>query len=54
MKFYKIILDKTFIGAIHSGQFIRENPNNHRLYYSDETKGQYIDYKGQLYRDYWM
>lgn len=54
MKYYKIILDHTFIGAISSGHFVTESPSNHKLYYSSEIKGQYIDYEGILYRDYWM
>ena len=54
MKYYKIIVDKTFIGVIYSGQFVRENPRNHLLFYSDNLKGHFVDYKGILYRDYWM
>lgn len=54
MKYYKIIVDNTFIGAIHSGALRAENPNSHRLFVADETEGQFVDYEGQLYRDYWM
>jgi len=39
MKYYKIILDHTFIGAISSGHFVTESPSNHKLYYSSEIKG---------------
>ena len=53
MKYYKIIVNNTFIGAIHSGQFVKENANG-RLFYSNEINGQYVDYAGVLYRDYWM
>ena len=53
MKYYKIILDTTFIGVAHSGHFVRENSKG-RLFYADESRGQFIDFKGQLYRDYWM
>ena len=54
MKYYKIIIDKTFIGAVHSGQFVAENTTNHKLYFCAEDKGQFINYDGILYRDYWM
>ena len=52
MKYYKIIQDSTFIGAVNSGAFLVQR--NNRLYYSDETLGQYISYEGMLYHDYWM
>ena len=54
MKYYKIIIDKTFIGAVHSGQFVAENTTNHKLYFCTEDKGQFVNYDGILYRDYWM
>lgn len=54
MKFYKILVDRTFIGAVHSGQFVAENAVRRRLFHSDEEHGQFIEYKGILYRDYWM
>ena len=54
MKYYKIIIDKTFIGAVHSGQFVAENTTNHKLYFCAEDKGQFVNYDGILYRDYWM
>lgn len=54
MKYYKIIIDKTFIGAVYSGQFVVENTKNHKLYFCTEEKGQYVNYNGILYRDYWM
>lgn len=52
MKFYKIIVDNTFIGAVHSGLFVVQGKT--RMFYSDETRGQYISYEGILYHDYWM
>lgn len=54
MKFYKILIDRTFIGAVHSGQFVAENATRRRLFHSDEEHGQFVEYKGILYRDYWM
>lgn len=54
MKYYKIILDNSFIGAIHSGLFVAEGGARKRLFFSDETRGQYANYNGILYHDYWM
>ena len=54
MKYYKIIIDKTFIGSVRSGQFVAENTTNHKLYFCAEDKGQFVNYDGILYRDYWM
>lgn len=53
MKYYKIIMDNSFIGVVHSGQFIREN-TAHKLFHADEEHGQFAEYEGILYRDYWM
>ena len=54
MKYYKIIVGSTFIGVIDLGAFLEENPHSHRLRFSTETEGQFVDYYGTLYRDYWM
>ena len=54
MKYYKLINNNTFIGVVHSGAFVKENANGTRLFYSDELRGEFVDYKGLLYRDYWM
>ena len=54
MKYYKILVDKIFIGVIHSGQFVAENTTRRRLFHSDEEHGQFVEYEGILYRDYWM
>ena len=54
MKYYKIIVNNTFIGAITSGAFLEENPRSHKLRLSTESEGQFVDYYGVLYRDYWM
>lgn len=54
MKYYKIIVSNTFIGVINSRAFLVENPHTHRLQVSTDTEGQFVDYAGELYRDYWM
>ena len=54
MKYYKIIVDNNFVGVIDSGAFLEENPRSHRLRYSTDIEGQFVDYYGTLYRDYWM
>lgn len=54
MKYYKIILDNTFIGVVRSGQFVKESDESKKLFYSDEQHGQFVSYKGVLYKDYWM
>ena len=54
MKYYKIISDNTFIGVVHSGQFVKEGTTSKRLFYANEQTGQFVDYKGMLYKDYWM
>ena len=53
MKYYKIIVGTTFIGVVYSGQFVTANGKG-RLVVSDETHGQFVNYKDLLYRDYWM
>ena len=54
MKYYKMITGTEFIGAINSNNFVAENPINGWLLTSNEISGQFVSYKGQLYRDYWM
>ena len=54
MKYYKLINDNTLIGVIHSGAFVKESANGARLFYSAEVRGEFVDYNGLLYRDYWM
>lgn len=54
MKYYKIIVDNSFAGAINSGLFVTERGTNKRLFYSNEVSGQYVSYNGVLYHDYWM
>ena len=54
MKYYKMITGTEFIGVINSNNFVAENPINGWLLTSNEISGQFVSYKGQLYRDYWM
>lgn len=54
MKYYKILGDNVFIGAITSGNFVAENQRTGWLLTSNESLGQFVSYEGQLYRDYWM
>lgn len=54
MKYYKIIKDKELIGVITSEYFRYCNPINGFLFNSNETEGQFVEYKSELYRDYWM
>ena len=54
MKYYKLLSGHEFIGAVTSGSFVKENPINGWLLTSNENEGQFVEYGGQLYRDYWM
>lgn len=54
MKYYKIIKDNSFIGVIYSGQFVAQGKNTNKLFYANEITGQFVNYNGILYRDYWM
>lgn len=54
MKYFKMINDNSFIGAIHSGQFVAQSPDKPKLFYANELTGQFVSYQGTLYRDYWM
>lgn len=54
MKYYKIILNDTVVGAITSSNFIRYSSQVSCFLSADETTGEYIDYKGQRYRCPWM
>ena len=54
MKYYKLLSGHEFIGAVTSGSFVKENPLNGWLLTSNENEGQFVEYDGQLYRDYWM
>lgn len=54
MKYYKIIQDKTFIGAVASDNFIKYQPALQCFLRSDEIAGEYVDFNCILYRDTWM
>lgn len=54
MKYYKIILNNTFIGVVNPSSFVAENPISKRLLIVGISDAQYMIYKGILYRDYWM
>lgn len=54
MKYYKIIKDDSFIGIVYSGQFVAQGNNINKLFYANETTGQFVNLNGTLYRDYWM
>ena len=52
MKYFKIIIDKEVKGAVSSFNFFIEN--NGKLISSTDSLGQFVEYDGLLYRDYWM
>ena len=54
MKYFKMLGNNELIGVITSGNFLAEDPRSGRLFTSDETLGQFVEYKAKLYRDYWM
>lgn len=51
MKYYKIKVNNT-LDVITSNNFFIDNGN--QLLASNEVLGQYVEYNGALYRDYWM
>lgn len=54
MRYYKIINNNNIIGAISSDNFIRYQALNDYFLRCDENSGEYISYKGKLYRSLWM
>ena len=54
MKYYKLVLDNTIIGAITSDNFVRYSSVAQQFVTADEMTGEYIDYKGILYRSPWL
>lgn len=54
MRYYKIILNKEFVGAISSNNFIKYQPVLECFLRSDEIAGEYVDFNCLLYRDTWM
>ena len=54
MNYYKIIVDNQIVGAVSSKSFIKYVPIANCFERCDEQQGEYISYKGNLYRDTWM
>lgn len=54
MKYYKLVLDNEIIGAITSNNFIRYSKVAQQFANCDETRGEYVDYNGKIYRSTWM
>ena len=54
MKYYKLVKDNTIIGAITSNNFIRYSFVSEQFVNTDEEMGEYISYKGNIYRSTWM
>lgn len=52
MKYFKIVKNEELVGVITSNNFFIENANS--LVASNDALGQYVEYNGKLYRDYWM
>lgn len=52
MKYYKIMIDKEIKGVVNSQNFFIENYG--KLISSTDSLGQFAEYEGKLYRDYWM
>lgn len=52
MKYYKIVIDKEIQGVANPFNFFIEN--NGKLISSTDSLGQFVEYEGILYRDYWM
>ena len=54
MKYYKIIRDSEFIGAVNSHDFVRYQSRNDCFVRTDEARGEYVDFQGIFYRDTWL
>lgn len=54
MKYYKIIRNNEIIGAVNSHDFFKYQSKNDCFERVNETKGEYVDYKGVFYRDTWL
>ena len=52
MKYYKIVIGKEIKGVVNSFNFFIENYG--KLISSTDSLGQFVEYEGLLYRDYWM
>lgn len=54
MQYYKIFNKDTLIGIATSQNFLTYQEQNNLLVITDEDRGQFVEYKGTLYRDTWM
>jgi len=54
MKYFKLLTTEEIVGVVDSRNFVQINPNNGWLLTSNENLGQFVSYKNQLYRDFWM
>lgn len=54
MKYYKIIRDNEFIGAVNSQDFVRYQVKHHFYERVNENYGEFAEYKGVFYRSTWM
>lgn len=54
MNYYKIYTDNAFIGIVCSNEYVTYQPQNNTLSLSNDQVGQFVEYKGKLYRDTWM
>ena len=54
MNYYKIYTNDAFIGIVCSNEYVTYQPQNNTLSLSNDQVGQFVEYKGKLYRDTWM
>lgn len=54
MKYYKIIINDEIIGAVNSKNFVRFSPVTHSFLRANESRGEFVNWKDQFYRDTWM
>ena len=54
MTYYKMILDNNIVGIACSNDFIAFSPVIESFLRSDEKRGEFISWHGNIYRDTWM
>lgn len=54
MTYYKIILDHDIVGIVNTNDFIAFSPVIESFLRSDEKRGEYVNWRGKIYRDTWM
>ena len=54
MKYYKMISDNNIVGIANSNDFITFSPVVESFLRSDEKRGEFISWHGNIYRDTWM